>query len=71
MPTVPLPPIIQAKKCLSTGDARRETTILEPLPESRWAKSGMCPPCKGVYTWMSPLKSNAGNRKSSKAAQTR
>ncbi|XP_063698063.1 uncharacterized protein LOC134829002 [Culicoides brevitarsis] len=78
MPTCPPAPTIPPKKCISTGDVKRAENgggLLEPQlshmnvgQDARWSKTAMCPPCKGVYTWMSPPKAVLGHRKISKLA---
>lgn len=59
--------MIPPKKCLSIGDTKRDFGgLLEPQiggTDMRWSKTAMCPPCKGVYTWMSPPKIIPGNKK--------
>uniref|UniRef100_A0A336LMR2 CSON012980 protein n=1 Tax=Culicoides sonorensis TaxID=179676 RepID=A0A336LMR2_CULSO len=78
MPTCPAP-TIPSKKCISTGDIKRSDLIsgginggglLEPhlnnVGDPRWNKTPICPPSKGVYTWMSPPKAILGQRKISR-----
>lgn len=79
MPTCPPAPSIPPKKCITTSDIKRSDlmatggvgpgSLLDPqlnVGDARWSKTAMCPPCKGVYTWMSPPKAIVGNRKMSR-----
>lgn len=57
MPSCPPVPLFPPKKS-STGSGTRKTPDLRlGALDDRWKKpKSMCPPCKGVYTWMSPSK---------------
>lgn len=67
MPSCPPVPLFPQKKS-STGSGTRKTPDLRlgALDERRKKSSAaICPPCKGVYTWMSPSKvatMGAGNK---------
>lgn len=70
MPTCP-PPSMLPKKCSPPYGVKQpeNTGLFEGnVPENaiRWNKT-VCPPCKGVYTWVSSPKAMLHNRKMTKA----
>lgn len=63
---------VKRSDLMSLGGGGGGGGLLEPqlshlnVGDARWSKTAMCPPCKGVYTWMSPPKTLLGHRKVSR-----
>lgn len=70
-PICPAPCAPKRKKCIPCGDIIRKDEqqgpiqLLEPnFPDTavKWNRT-TCPPCKGVYTWISSPRAMYNNRK--------